>query len=115
MAEKLAKSKSATRRGDQFPLTDEAIQEMLPRVPKWDLVDEHGIKKLRRTFIFSDFAQALEFTNAVGEIAEAQGHHPIITLTWGRTVVTYYTHKIKGLRQNDFMMAARTDELYSGH
>jgi 4a-hydroxytetrahydrobiopterin dehydratase len=89
------------------------LEAFLPRVPDWDLVEEDGVNKLRRTFKFSNFVEALEFTNAVGEAAEAEGHHPIITLTWGKATVTWYTHKIKGLHENDFIMAAKTDERYT--
>ncbi len=80
-------------------------------MPDWKVVEDGGVKKLQRTFKFKNFAQALAFTNAVGEIAEEEGHHPVIELTWGRATVTWYTHKIKGLHQNDFVMAAKTDEL----
>src|SRR5262249_11555034 len=58
-------------------------------------------------------AQALAFTNAIGELAEAEGHHPALLTEWGRTTVTWWTHKIKGLHRNDFVMAAKTDELYA--
>ncbi len=100
-------------RGDSPPLTDEAIQEMMRQIPDWTLLQEEGIDKLTRTFKFSNFLEALEFTNRLGEVAEEQGHHPIITLTWGRTTVTWFTHDIEGLHRNDFIMAAKTDELYS--
>jgi 4a-hydroxytetrahydrobiopterin dehydratase len=109
---KLAQMKCTACRGDDPPLTDAEIEEYLPQVPDWDLVEEDGIKKLQRTFKFRNFVEALDFTNAVGEAAEDEGHHPIITLTWGRATVTWYTHKIKGLHENDFIMAAKTDDLY---
>lgn len=109
---KLAQMKCTACRGDDPPLTDAEIEKYLPQVPDWDLVEEDGIKKLQRTFKFRNFVEALDFTNAVGEAAEDEGHHPIITLTWGRATVTWYTHKIKGLHENDFIMAAKTDDLY---
>jgi 4a-hydroxytetrahydrobiopterin dehydratase len=109
---KLAKMKCTACRGDDPPLTESEIKELMPRVPAWELKEEEGIKRLERTFRFSNFVEALDFTNAVGEAAEEEGHHPIITLTWGRATVTWYTHKIKGLHQNDFVMAAKTDALY---
>jgi 4a-hydroxytetrahydrobiopterin dehydratase len=71
-----------------------------------------GIKRLRRVFPVDDFAQALEFTKKVGQLAEEEGHHPALLTEWGRTTVTWWTHKIKGLHRNDFVMAAKTDELY---
>ena len=78
------------------------------------MVEREGIKRLERTFKFRNFAQALAFTNRMGKIAEEEGHHPVIGLTWGRATVTWYTHKVKGLHQNDFIMAAKTDKVYSG-
>jgi 4a-hydroxytetrahydrobiopterin dehydratase len=111
MDEKLDQMKRSPYRGPEPSLTDEEIEGMMSQVPRWEVVAEDAVKKLRRTFSFSNFAEALAFTNRVGEIAEAEGHHPIITLTWGRAAVTSYTHKIKGLHKNDFIMAARTDEL----
>jgi 4a-hydroxytetrahydrobiopterin dehydratase len=104
--------KCSACRGDEPPLADERIEEILAQVPEWELVERDGIKRLERTFKFRNFAQALAFTDRVGEIAEEEGHHPVIELTWGRATVTWYTHKIKGLHQNDFIMAAKTDELY---
>jgi len=113
MDEQLAKMTCSACRGDEPPLTDDELEEYMPRVPEWDLVEEDGVKSLRRTFEFSNFVEALEFTNAVGAAAEEEGHHPIITLTWGKATVTWYTHKIKGLHENDFIMAAKTDEQYA--
>ena len=75
-------------------------------------VELDGIKRLRRVFAFDDFAQALEFTKKVGELAEEEGHHPALLTEWGGTTVTWWTHKITGLHRNDFIMAAKTNELY---
>jgi 4a-hydroxytetrahydrobiopterin dehydratase len=110
---KLVQMKCSACRGDEPPLTGEEIEELMPQVPEWELVERDGIKRLERTFKFRNFAAALAFTNEVGAAAEAEGHHPVIELTWGRATVTWYTHKIKGLHQNDFIMAAKTDELYT--
>lgn len=108
---KLVQMKCSACRGDEPPLTGEEIEKLMPQVPEWELVERDGIKRLERTFKFRNFAAALAFTNQVGAAAEAEGHHPVIELTWGRATVTWYTHKIKGLHQNDFIMAAKTDEL----
>lgn len=113
MDEHLAKMTCSACRGDEPSLTDEELEQVLPRVPEWELVEQDGVKKLRRTFKFRNFMEALAFTNRVGEAAEAEGHHPIITLTWGKVTVTWYTHKIKGLHENDFIMAAKTDKLHT--
>ena len=92
-------------------MTDAEAAELHRQVPDWELIELDGIKRLRRVFSADDFAQALEFTNAVGELAEAEGHHPALLTEWGSTTVTWWTHKIRGLHRNDFIMAAKTDEL----
>ena len=94
-------------------LTDEEIADLLPQVSEWKIVDQDGVKHLERLFTYRNFAQALAFTNKVGELVEAEGHHPTILTEWGKVTVTWWTHKIKGLHQNDFIMAAKTDQLYS--
>lgn len=111
--ENLAQMRCTACRGDEPPLTDVQIAELLPQIPGWDVVVRDGIKRLERRFDFRDFARALEFTNQVGEAADAEGHHPAILTEWGKVTVTWWTHKIKGLHQNDFIMAIKTDRLYS--
>ena len=76
------------------------------------MVEREGIKRLERVFGFRNFAEALAFTNTVGERAEEEGHHPAPLTEWGKVTLTWWTHKIGGLHQNDFIMAARTDELF---
>ena len=83
-----------------------------PQVPEWQIIERDGVKQLERVFQFPDFVQALAFTNRVGAIAEAEGHHPALLTEWGKVTVTWWTHKIKGLHRNDFIMAAKTDEVY---
>jgi 4a-hydroxytetrahydrobiopterin dehydratase len=85
------------------------LQRIQQQVPQWKVVNEHHIT---RAFTFPDFKQALEFVNRVGETAEQQGHHPDILLTWGKAEITMWTHKIDGLTQSDFIMAAKIDQLY---
>lgn len=114
MTERLAEQKCVACRRDAPTVTDEEIAELRPQVADWELVEEDGIKRLRRDFRFGDFAESLAFTNRVGEIAEQEGHHPAVLTEWGRTTVTWWTHKIRGLHRNDFVMAAKTDELYTG-
>ena len=92
-------------------VTDEEIGTLLPQVPDWQVNEVDGVKRLERVFKFKNFADALEFTNKVGAIAEEENHHPLIITEYGRTTVTWWTHKIKGLHKNDFVMAARTDRL----
>ena len=100
-------------RGGEPPMTDEQIRRITAEVPEWSVEDREVVKRLERVFRFGDFRSALEFTNRVGEIAEAQGHHPALLTEWGRVTVTWWTHKIKGLHRNDFIMAAKTDEVYA--
>ena len=101
-------------RGDEPTLTDAEIAGLRPQVPEWQVVQREGIKRLERVFKFGNFAQALAFTNKVAEQAEEEGHHPALLTEWGKVTVTWWTHKIGGLHQNDFIMAARTDELSKG-
>ena len=109
--ESLARTRCVACRRDAPTVTDTELAELKPQVPDWDLVERDGIKRLRRVFPFRDFAEALAFTDAVGEIAEDEGHHPALLTEWGQVTVTWWTHKIKGLHRNDFIMAAKTDEL----
>src|SRR3954464_12928829 len=84
------------------------IHKQLPQWAHWKIVNEHHIT---RTFTFPDFKQALDFVNRVGAVAEEQGHHPDILLTWGKVEVTLWTHKIDGLTESDIIMAAKIDDL----
>jgi 4a-hydroxytetrahydrobiopterin dehydratase len=92
-------------------VTDDEIRELTPQVPEWNLIKVDGVRRLERVFEFKNFAEALAFTVKVGEMAEAEGHHPAILTEWGRTTVTWWSHKIKGLHRNDFIAAAKTDAL----
>lgn len=89
-------------------LKGEELRKLADDVPEWDVVEEHH---LRRTWKFKNFAEALAFVNRVGELAEEQGHHPTIELSWGRVVVTIHTHKVDGLTESDFILAAKIDRL----
>ena len=85
---------------------------LLSAIPDWEDVMVDGEEQLRRVFTFKNFVEAQAFTNKVADLAEAENHHPAILLEWGRATVRWWTHKIGGLHKNDFIMAARTDELY---
>jgi len=99
--------------GGEPVLTDGEIADLSKQVQSWSVVEkEKGIKAIQRTFRFKDFVGALAFTNMLGELAESEGHHPAILTEWGKVTVTWWTHKIKGLHKNDFIMAAKTDRLY---
>lgn len=95
-------------------VTDKEVEEFLPQIPEWHIVEVEGMQRLVRRYTFKNFVQALEFTNKVGEIAEAAGHHPALLTEWGSVEVSWWSHKIKGLHKNDFIMAAKTDELLNG-
>jgi 4a-hydroxytetrahydrobiopterin dehydratase len=96
-------------RGGVPPLTDEQIRPLRAQVPGWTVVDNHH---LSREFGFADFATALKFVNRIGEVAEAQGHHPDIHLAWGKVGVEIWTHKIDGLTESDFIFAAKVDKVW---
>jgi len=111
--ETLTQEKCVACRHDAPRVTHEEIKELKPQIPDWEFIERDSIKRLEYTFSFSNFAEALAFTNKVGELAESEGHHPAILTEWGKVTVTWWTHKIKGLHRNDFIMAAKTDQLYS--
>lgn len=95
---------------DGFPaLTKEQAQDLMEQVPAWALADD--AKSIRRVFGFKDFATALAFTNTLGKLAEEEWHHPEIRLSWGSVEVTLTTHSIKGLSENDFILATKIDLL----
>ena len=99
-------------RADSPHVTDDEVAELHPQVSDWKLIEENGIRKLDRVLPFSNFVRALDFTRVVGNLAEAEGHHPRLVTEWGRVTVTWWTHKIRDLHRNDFVMAAKTDQLY---
>ena len=99
-------------RSDSPQVTDQEMKELLPEIPGWHVAEDAGEKQLEREFRFPDFKSALEFTRKVGDLAEAEDHHPRLVTEWGKVTVDWWTHKIKGLHRNDFVMAARTSELY---
>jgi 4a-hydroxytetrahydrobiopterin dehydratase len=93
-------------------LTDAEIAHYRKETPAWDVTEVDGIRRIERTYAFKDFRQALDFTFLVGELAEQEQHHPDIHLAWGKVRVETWTHKIKGLHENDFILAAKTDEVF---
>ena len=94
-------------------MSDAEIAHLQSQVPKWHVMERDMIKRLERTFKFRNFTESLAFTNRVAKIAEDQGHHPVLVTEWGIVSVTWWTHKIKGLHRNDFIMAAKTDQIYA--
>lgn len=104
----LAQKHCVPCRGGVPPLKGEQLEALKTQVPGWQVVSEHHLTK---TFTFPDFRSALEFVNRVGAIAEAEGHHPDLYLAWGKVEVKTWTHKIDGLTESDFILAAKIDEL----
>ena len=103
----LAKKECVPCRGGVPPLDGEAIQSLLDQLGGgWKSVDEHHLEK---EYSFKNFREAMDFTVKVGELAEAQGHHPDIYLSWGKVKLTIWTHKINGLTESDFVLAAKAD------
>ncbi len=107
-AEDLAERHCVPCRGGHPPLGGEEVARLLARIEGWDAVREHH---LRKEYKFKDFREALTFVDRVGELAEAQGHHPDLHLAWGRVVVEIWTHKVDGLTESDFVLAAKIDRL----
>lgn len=104
----LASKKCVSCRGGVPPLKGESLQSLQKQIEGWSVIEEHHLLK---TFKFPDFCTALNFVNRVGEVAEQEGHHPLITFTWGKVEIEIYTHKINGLTESDFILAAKIDNL----
>jgi len=98
-------------RGNEPVLTDAEISELAPQVPEWQVIEVDGEKRLQRTLKVKNFIEAMALANKVAVIAEEEGHHPLIVIEWGSVRLQWWTHKIKGLHRNDFIMAAKTNEL----
>ena len=107
----LVNEKCVACRRDAPRVPEEEIPALRQEIPDWELIEQDGIPRLQRVYRFDDFAGALAFTRRVGELAESEGHHPAILTEWGRVTVSWWTHKIRGLHRNDFIMAAKTDRL----
>ena len=110
----LTQMKCMSYEAGETAITETEITEYLPLIPDWKIVERDGVRHLERVFNFKNFSQALAFTNKVGALAEEEDHHPSIQTEWGGVTVTWWTHKVKGLHLNDFIMAAKTDVAYSG-
>lgn len=104
----LAEKSCVPCKGGTPPLRGKAAEDLQREVPEWIVVNEHHLK---RTFKFPDFVSALAFVNKVGEVAEKEGHHPDILLSWGKAEVTTWTHSVDGLTESDFILAAKIDRL----
>jgi 4a-hydroxytetrahydrobiopterin dehydratase len=106
----LAQKRCTPCRGGVPPLAGAALAAFQDKLPSWKVIDGHHLAK---SFLFPDFKTALDFVNRVGAIAEGEGHHPDLRLSWGKVDVETYTHKIEGLTENDFILGAKIDEAFS--
>lgn len=98
-------------RGDVPSLGESEISELRIHVSQWEIITQDGVLRLQRVFKLKDFLEAVNFANKIAVISEEQGHHPLMITEWGRVTVQWWTHKVRGLHRNDFIMAAKTDEL----
>jgi 4a-hydroxytetrahydrobiopterin dehydratase len=110
----LSQLKCVACRGGDPKLTDSEVSDLQKQIQGWQLKEIDGILRLEKVFKRKNFVEALEFANKIGVIAEEEDHHPLIILEWGRVTVQWWTHVVKGLHKNDFIMAAKTDELAGG-
>lgn len=107
----LLNEKCVACRRDAPRVTDEEAAALTPLIPAWERQEHDGVPRLVRTFRVPNFREALTFTQHVGELAEKEGHHPALLTEWGKVTVSWWTHKIRGLHRNDYIMAAKTDAL----
>ncbi|MBC7322239.1 MAG: 4a-hydroxytetrahydrobiopterin dehydratase [Acetomicrobium sp.] len=109
--EKLTNQRCVPCEGGIPPMTREEAEEYLSQVPSWRIVEDEGILKLNKTFKFKNFRESWQFFDRIAELAESEGHHPDISVHYNRVIVTLFTYAIKGLFLNDFIMAAKIEEI----
>ena len=109
MSKKLSQINCEACREGAPVLNEKEIDDLLPQIPSWNVIEQEGIKRLICSFAFLSYQDSLKFTNQVAKLAEEEDHHPEIVLEWGRVTVTWWSHKIKGLHKNDFICAYKTD------
>ena len=109
----LTQSSCVPCRGGVPTLSDPEIASLMPQVADWRVTEIDGVKRLEREFRFKDWKSAMAFAVQVGELAEREQHHPDLHVAWGRVRVETWTHKIRGLHRNDFVLAAKVDEIYA--
>ncbi|WP_165728522.1 4a-hydroxytetrahydrobiopterin dehydratase [Pseudoalteromonas sp. 31A1] len=98
---------------DAPKVSDEELAQLITKIPDWVPEVRGGIMQLERVYKFKNFKQAIAFTNKVGDMAEDEGHHPGLLTEWGKVTVTWWSHSIKGLHKNDFICAAKTDDVFN--
>lgn len=100
-------------RADAPKVSLDEVEQLIQQIPAWHLVTIEAIAQLQREYGFKNFSEALTYTNKVGELAEAEGHHPAILTEWGKVNIRWWSHKIKGLHRNDFIMASKCDAIFA--
>lgn len=108
----LSEKNCSACRADSPLLSEADLHAALLELPKWAVEIVAGVNQLTRTYSFNNFVQAMAFTQAVGALAEEYGHHPALLTEWGKVKVSWWTHKIRGLHENDVIMAAKTEQLF---
>ncbi len=111
MSNQLSQQQCVACHADAPKVSDQELAELIKEIPDWAAPVNNGIMMLERVYKFKNFKLAQAFTNKVADLAEAEFHHPAITLEWGKVTVVWWTHAIKGLHRNDFICAAKTDAL----
>ena len=112
MSESLIKQRCEACQADAPKVSDEELATLIKEIPSWAPIIRDNIMMLERTYTLVDYTAAVAFTNQVAELAEREGHHPALLLEWGKVTVTWWSHKVKGLHRNDFICAAKTDQLF---
>lgn len=110
--EKLSEKSCSACRADSPLLSAETLHDALTELPEWEVDVVEGVNQLNRVYTFNNFVNAMTFTQAVGALAEEYNHHPALLTEWGKVKVSWWTHKIKGLHENDVIMAAKTEQLF---
>jgi len=108
----LLKSNCEACRADAVRLTDEEIKLLHADISSWIIINDEGIEKLVSSFAFTNYKDSIEYANKVADLAESEDHHPEIKLEWGKVTISWWSHKINGLHKNDFICAAKTDQLF---
>lgn len=106
----LVSSSCEACRIDALSVSDDEASELIKEIEGWHLIDD-GVKKLKKEFSFSNYPDSVDFSNKVADMSEQENHHPQIILEWGKVTVIWWSHKIKGLHKNDFICAAKTDNI----
>ena len=101
------------RQGKAQALTDEALKSLLEELPAWLLEHRDSTTVITRIYLFKRYIDALRFVQNLGEQAQAEDHHPVMVVEWGRVGVTWWTHTLNGVHRNDAIMAARSDQIYA--